>query len=177
MNWIFRELEGEQHRSTPFATLYHGIKKHYHYYPELQFSSLEEFTKAGGLKYVYDYYEQRAKRFGFSSDLTNWTMFSLTRNAMRANDYDQFDTFVNEFEKTKFIGEIRVSRACSIAEFYLKNKQYDKSIALFTYLTEKHPDSERTLNGLGDTYKELKKERTASKYYKRAKELSKINTN
>ncbi|WP_347921875.1 alpha/beta hydrolase-fold protein [Pontimicrobium sp. SW4] len=177
MNWIFRELEGEQHRSTPFTTLYHGIKKHYHYYPELQFSSLEEFTKAGGLNYVYGYYEQRAKRFGFSSDLTNWTMFTLTRNAMRANDYEQFDTFVNEFKKTKFLGEIRVSRACSIAEFYLKNKQYDKSIALYTYLTEKYPSSEIPLNGLGDAYKELKKERTASKYYQRAKELSENNNN
>jgi len=111
MPWIFRELEGEQHRSTPFSTLYHGIKEYFHYYPELQFSNLEEFTKAGGLNYVYDYYQQRAKQFGFPTQLTKWTMFTLTRNAMRANNYKQFDFFVNEFKKTKFIGELRVSRA------------------------------------------------------------------
>lgn len=177
MNWFFRELEGEQHRSTPFTTLYHGIKKYYNYYPELQFSSLEEFTKAGGLNYVYDYYEQRAQRFGFPPELTKWTMFTLTRNAIRANNFSQFDTFVNEFEKTKFLGELRVGRACSIAQFYLQNKQYDKAITLFTCLIEKHPDSERPLNGLGDTYRALKKEKTALKYYKKAKQLSENNAN
>ena len=177
MNWAFRELKGEQHRSTPFTTLYHGIKEYFHFYPELQFNNLESFTKAGGLNYVYNYYKQRAKQFGFSPELTKWTMFTLTRNAIRANNYNQFSAFVNEFKKTKFIGELRVSRACSIAEFYLKNKQYDKAINLFTYLTKKHPNSERPLNGLGDTYKELKKERKASIYYKKAKKLTESNSN
>ena len=65
MNWVFKELEGEEHRSTPFTTLYHGIRKYFEYYPELQFNSLEEFLKAGGLPYVYDYYEERATEFGF----------------------------------------------------------------------------------------------------------------
>ncbi len=172
MNWTFRELKGEQHRSTPFTTLYHGIKEYFHYYPELQFSSLEEFNKVGGLPYVYKYYEQRATQFGFPSELTKWTMFTLTRNAIRANDYTQFDIFVNAFKKNKFIGELRVSRACSIAEFYLKNKQYNKAIALFTYLNELHPDSVRPLNGIGNSYKALKKERKAAIYYKKASKLS-----
>ncbi len=172
MNCYFRELEGEQHRSTPFTTLYHGIEKYFNYYPELQFNSLDEFTNAGGLNYVYDYYEQRAQRFGFPAELTNWTMFTLTRNAIRANDFNQFDTFVNEFEETEFIVELRVSRACTIAEFYLQHKQYDEAISIFTYLSEKQPDSERPLIGLGDTYKELKEDEKASKYYKQAQELS-----
>lgn len=172
MNWTFRELQGEQHRSTPFTTLYHGIKEFFHYYPELQFSSLEAFNKVGGLPYVYGYYKQRATQFGFPSQLTKWTMFTLTRNAIRANDYPQFDTFVNAFKKTKFIGELRVSRACSIAEFYLKHKQYDTAIALFTYLNEIHPNSERPLNGLGNSYKALKKERKAASYFKKASKIS-----
>lgn len=175
MNWIFRELEGEQHRSTPFTTLYHGIKEYYYFYPELQFSSLDEFTKAGGLDYVYDYYQKRASEFGFSNDLSDWTMFTLTRNAIRANNYSQFNTFVNEFNKTGFLQRLRVSRSCSIAEFYLENKQYDKAIDLFTLLVEKHPNSERPLNGLGDTYKKLKKEKKASVYYKKAKKVSETN--
>ena len=177
MNWTFRELRGEQHRSTPFTTLYHGIKEYFHFYPELQFSNLEDFTKVGGLNYVYNYYKQRAKQFGFPPELTKWTMFTLTRNAIRANNYNQFSAFINEFKETKFINELRVSRACSIAEFYLKNKQYDKAINLFTYLTEIHPNSERPLNGLGDTYKELKKKRKSSIYYEKAKKLSKSNSN
>jgi hypothetical protein len=114
----------------------------------LQFSSLEEFTKAGGLDYVYDYYQKRASEFGFSNDLYDCTMFTLTRNAIRANDYNQFNTFVNEFNKIVFFQRLRVGRSCSIAEFYLENKQYDKAIDLFTLLVEKHPNSERLLNGL-----------------------------
>ncbi|WP_428740192.1 alpha/beta hydrolase-fold protein [Tenacibaculum sp.] len=165
MNWTFRELEGEEHRSTPFTTLYHGLKKYYHFYPELQFSNLEEFNKVGGLDYVYDYYKQRAQQFGFPRELTKWTMFTLVRNAMRANDYNQFDTFMNEFEKTNFFGELRINRACSIAEFYLQNNQYDKAINLFTFLSEKHPNAERPLKGLGDTYKEMSDENKASLFY------------
>jgi predicted alpha/beta superfamily hydrolase len=176
MNWTFKEFEGEEHRSTPFTTLYHGIQTSFNYYPELQYTSLEEFSNAGGLDYVYEYYQKRALEFGFSKDLSDWTMFTLTRNAIRANDYNQFNTFVNKFEETGFLERLRVSRSCSIAAFYLKNKQYNKAIDVYTLLVEKHPNSERPLNGLGDTYKELKKERKASLYYKKAKKLSESNS-
>ncbi|WP_282042005.1 alpha/beta hydrolase-fold protein [Winogradskyella flava] len=171
MNWVFKELKNEEHRSTPFTTLYHGIQRYYHYYPELQFNNLEEFSNFGGLEYVYDYYQKRASQFGFSNDLSDWTMFSITRNAIRADDFVQFESFINEFEKTQFIGRIRVNRACLIAEFYLKNKNYDKSLELFTLLAEKHPNNPRPLNGLGDTYTALKKFTKASKYYKKAKDI------
>lgn len=173
LDWTFKELEGEEHRSTPFTTLYHGIKKYFSYYPELQFSDLQEFTKAGGLDYVYDYYEKRASQYGFPKDLSDWTMFTLTRNAIRAEDYNQFDIFVNEFQKTNFLSRLRISRAYSIGDFYLKNGQYNKAIEIFNLLAEKHPTDERPLNGLGDSYKALKKERKASEYYKRAEEVSK----
>ena len=171
LNWTFRELEGEEHRSTPFSTLYHGIRKTFSYYPELQFTSLEEFSNAGGLSNVYDYYQKRADQFGFSNQLSDWTMFSLTRNAIRANDYGQFDTLVDEFSKTGYLERLRVSRSCAIAEFYLESKKYDKAIELFTLLTEAHPNSERPLNGLGDAYTALKKARLAFRYYKKAKKL------
>ncbi len=177
MNWVFKELEGEEHRSTPFTTLYHGIKKNFEYYPELQFNTLEEFIKTGGLPYVYDYYQKRATEFGFPTDLSDWTMFSITRNAMRADNFMEFEKLMNDFKKTEFIGRLRVTRASSIAEFYLKHKEYDKAINLFSLLTEKHPNSEKPLNGLGDTYKELNNERKASTYYKKAKKISENNSN
>lgn len=177
MDWVFKELTNEEHRSTPFTTLYHAIKHYFRYYPELQFNSLEEFSNAGGLKHVYDYYLKRASQFGFSTEVSDWTMFSLTRNAMRANDFKQFDTFINEFEKTEFIIRLRLNRACSIAEFYLENKQYDKALELFALLAENHSNTIRPLNGLGDTYTALNKKTKASKYYKKAKKLSKNNSN
>ncbi|MEP3210180.1 MAG: alpha/beta hydrolase-fold protein [Maribacter sp.] len=175
MRWTFAELEGEEHRSTPFTTLYHGLKKYFNYYPELQFSSLKEFGNAGGLPNVYAYYQKRAAQYGFSTDLSDWTMFSLTRNAIRANNFDQFDLLVNEFINTGFISRLSMNRGCSIADFYLENEHYDRALDLFTLLAEIHPKAARPLNGLGDIYKGLKKERKASRYYKRAKELSENN--
>lgn len=170
--WSYKKLMNEEHRSTPYSTIYFGLIDYYQYYPELQFHNLDEFTNAGGLDYVYGYYQKRALKFGFSEELSDWTMFSLTRNAIRADDFKEFEKLVNEFEPTEFISRLKVSRACTIPEFYLKHKEYNKAINLFLFLAEKHPNAQRPLNGLGDTYKELNKERKASMYYKKAKKMS-----
>jgi len=47
MHWTFSELEGEEHRSTPFTTLYHGIQAYFRYYPELQFMSFRPSYQIG----------------------------------------------------------------------------------------------------------------------------------
>lgn len=177
LNWNYKELENEEHLSTPYSTIYFGLKKFYGYYPELQFNNLEEFTKAGGLNYVNEYYKKRALDYGFSSNLSDWTMFSLTRNAIRANDYNHFDIFINEFKETGFLERIRISRSCLIAEFYLENKQYDKSIEIFSLLAGKYPNSELPLIGLGDNYKSLQNNKKASMYYRKAEKLSKNKSN
>lgn len=130
-NWTFRELEGEEHRSTPFITLYHGIKKYFNYYSELQFNNLEEFLNAGGIDYVYDYYQKRAEKYDFPKELSDWTMFSIARNAIRANNFKMFDTLVDEFKTTEFLCRLRESRASAIKEFYVKNNQSDKANILF----------------------------------------------
>ena len=173
LNWTFQKLENEEHRSTPFTTLYHGIRKYYQYFPELQFNSLEEFNAAGGLPNVYNYYAQRAKQYNFQAALSDWTMFSLTRNAMRANNYTQFDAFVKEFNLTNFLKRLRINRAMSIANFYLQNNQYEAALKTYTLLVEQHPDSAKPLNGLGDTYSAMNDEKTALKFYKKAKEKNK----
>ncbi len=175
MKWDFQELFGEEHRSTPFTTLYRGMKSHFEYYPELQFNTLEEFTKAGGLPYVYEYYDKRATSYGFSSDVTDWTMFSIVRNAMRANNFEEFNTLVNEFRKTNFIDRLRVPRACSIAEFYLENNKIKKARELFTKIIEKNHTSQRALLGMGNTYKAEKKDKMAKAYFQKAEEVAKTN--
>lgn len=177
LNWNYKELVNEEHLSTPYSTIYFGLKKFYRYYPELQFNSLEEFTKAGGLNYVNEYYKKRALDYGVSSNLSDWTMFSLTRNAIRAKDYNQFDIFINEFKKTGFLERIRINRSCLIAEFYLENKQYNKSIKIFSLLADKYPNSELPLIGLGDNYKALLNNKKASMYYRMAEKLSKNKSN
>jgi tetratricopeptide (TPR) repeat protein len=177
MNWTYRKLEGEEHRSTPYTTIYHGLKAYYYYYPELQLNTLEEFTKAGGMAYVNDYYKQRSKEFGFSPEIPNWTKFTIIRSAMRANNYDQFDVFTTKFKTDDFIGQLRGNRPYSIGEFYRKHQEYEKAIDIFKILVNKYPNSERPLNSLGDVYTSLKDEKQASEYYQKAAELIKKNSN
>ena len=174
-NWKFEELQGEVHRSTPFTTLYRGIKHHFDFYPELQFNSLEEFIDAGGLPFVYDYYRKRASKYGFSSDLTDWTMFSLVRNAIRANSFSHFEQLHNEFNPTGYFERLRESRACTIADFYLKNQKTDEARELFLKVLELYPASERACQGIGNSYQAEEKEEMARKYFQKAEELVKGN--
>lgn len=177
LKWTYKKLEGEEHTSTPYATIYHGLKSYYFYYPELQFNTFEEFTKAGGLSYVNEYYRQRSKKFGFSPELSDWTKFTIIRNAMRANNYEQFDSFVSKFISDEFIGQLRGSRPYSIAEFYLKHKEYEDAINILKILVDKYPNSERPLNSLGDVYTSLKNENKATEYYNKAAEIAESNSN
>lgn len=172
LSWTFKELASEEHRSTPFTTLYHGISKYFYFYPELQFDNLEDFNSAGGLEYVYSYYQKRATQYGFPNQPSDWTMFSITRNAIRSNNFEQFDAIVSEFKTTNFIERLRISRASLIAEFYLKNYQYEKAEELFKLLIEKHPNSEVILKGLGDTYKAMSENKKAKIYYEKVKNVS-----
>lgn len=175
MDWTFKELRDEEHRSTPFTTLYHGIKQCFAYYPELQFNSLTDFLEVGGLEYVYQYYRERAKRHGFAEELSDWTMFSITRNAMRADDYQAFEQLIEAFKPTLFLERLRISRSASIAEFYLKNKQYEAAINLFQLLEEKHPTAKRSLNGLVEAYTQLGQPKEAKKYLEKIERLSESN--
>ena len=172
-NWTFKRLEGEEHRSTAFTTLYHGIRKYYEFFPELQFNNLSEFRDAGGLTYVNNYYYTRSRLFGFSTRLSDWTMFSLTRNAMREKDIAQFEIFINEFSKANFLERINLSRALSIANFCKENKQYDQAIKIYELLVLKHPKEDRPLIGLGDTYKKMNEKEKALQYYEKANEINK----
>ena len=171
LQWTYKILENEEHRSTPYSTLYWSIKNYYEIYPELQFNTLLEFENAGGLDHVYAYYQKRASKYGFSKDLTDWTMFSLTRTAIRANDYKTFVTLVRAFEKTNFLSRLSVHRFSSIAEFYAKNKNYEKAITLFKQLAENHSKSERPLKGLVDCYNALENTKMSSFYLSKIKEL------
>jgi hypothetical protein len=35
LNWHYRQIDGEEHQSTPHATLFQGLRKYFKYYPSL----------------------------------------------------------------------------------------------------------------------------------------------
>ncbi|NER17428.1 alpha/beta hydrolase-fold protein [Spongiivirga citrea] len=175
LRWTFKELKEEEHRSTPFTSLYHGITKYFEYYPELQFKNLEEYEKEGGFDNVLSYHKKRASQYGFAEELSDWTMFSLTRNVIRAKNLDLFDFFMKRFEKSGFIERLNVSRSCLIAEFYLENNRPEKAIEIFKRISNGNPASIRPLQGLAESYLILNKKALARKFFKKVEKLNEQN--
>ena len=177
IKWNYQGLQGEEHRSTPYTTLYHGIKKHFNNYPELSLQNLEEYKEKGGMNYVHDYYEKRAKDYGLSAEPSAFAKYDLIRKAIRANDYEQFASFMTIFNKQEFIGQLRLSWACTIAEYYKENQKYDNAIIVYEEIISNQSEATRPLLGIAEVYTLLKKSKKAKKYTQRAEVLSKANAN
>lgn len=175
MDWFYKILVDEDHTSTPFATLYQGLTHFYHYYPELQFKTLQEYHRAGGMKYVLDYHKQRSEKYGFSSELSNWTKFTLIRNALRVDDFKQFEVFMKAFSSQSFIETLRGRRPYEIAKFYEKNKSYTKAIEIYKILMNKNPTQTQPLKSLGNVYTLLNDKTMADEYHAKADKLNQSN--
>ncbi|MDY8136565.1 alpha/beta hydrolase-fold protein [Aquimarina sp. 2201CG5-10] len=175
LRWNYIKLQNEEHRSTPYHTLYHGVKQYYYNYKELTFHNLKEYQQLGGMDYVISYYKKRAERFGFSEDIAQGTMWSLVRKSFDENNYTAFDSFIKEFKPKGFLEKLRTNWGCTFAEFYLKHNQPEKAKVLYDIYIHKSPNSARSLNGMGDVYRELKHKEKATIYYKKAIKLAKEN--
>jgi len=169
---VYQILENEEHRSTPYSTLYNGLRTYFEFYPELQVDILSEFLEKGGLEYAEKYNKVRAEKYGFPIEFSDWTKFTIIRSALRAEEYQHFNTFYETFMTKDFIGGLRGSRPYVIAEFYEKNDRYDKAIDIYKILVEKNPSAIRPLNSLGNAYKSLKNEKEAERYFQKARDLS-----
>tara|TARA_R110000765_G_scaffold222003_1_gene326083 strand:+ start:7578 stop:8717 length:1140 start_codon:yes stop_codon:yes gene_type:complete len=149
LQWSFLKLDIEQHRSTGYPTLYHGLQNYYKYYQEFETNNLQKFINAGGLDYAYHYVKERAKRHGFSPELSLWSKFTIIRSAMRAEDFYHFDTLLNAMNKTEVIeGLINDNKEYAVSQFatfYEKNNHFKEAIHLYNFLLNKYPDSEKLL--------------------------------
>ena len=168
LHWKYRIVDGDEHRSTAFTALYHGLRNYYHEYPELQFKDLEEFKAQGGLPYVYSYYKKRASRFGFSESLSAWTMFVLTRSAIRADSFEDFDFFIKEFKNKDMLNSIRLDRGMSLANYYIKYDKFEKAKDVYLELNKKNTSSAQLQNAIGDVFYLLEENVNAKTYYKKA---------
>ena len=171
LDWSYLKLINEEHRSTGYATLYHGLRTYFKYYPEFQEDNLQKLMDAGGLAYAYAHAKERGLKYGFSSDLSTWSKYTIIRCAIRANDYAHFEIFTNEFVTVEFIRDLK-NRASDIAAFYETNKKYNKAIEIYKMLLLEFPDSERLLKSIGTTYLAMDNSDEAEKYFQRAKEIS-----
>jgi len=173
LHWNYRVILDEQHLSTAHATLFQGLRNYFYGYEVFQIYSLEQFNKAGGLKNFYKYNKIRADRFGFSEQPEAWSMFTIVRNAIRADKFDQFELFMDEFKLSNMIETIDIRNANSIAQYYLKYENYNGAIDIYQKMAGVNPDNARIQNELGDIYYTLNDNESAKTYYKKAIVLAK----
>tara|TARA_R110000772_G_scaffold88611_1_gene183958 strand:- start:119 stop:1369 length:1251 start_codon:yes stop_codon:yes gene_type:complete len=173
LQWDYRIIAGAEHRSTSYAGLYRGLRSYYHNYPELQFKDLADFKARGGMEFVNEYYKGRSKRFGFSEDLTPWSMFSITRNAIRADSFADFESFMTEFKDKDMLNRIRLSRAMSLATYYIKYNKFENALNVYQELNKKNASSALLQHAIGNVYVLLKDTSNAKVYYEKAVALAK----
>ncbi|WP_417197427.1 alpha/beta hydrolase [Bizionia sp.] len=147
--WSFLKLDIEQHRSTGYPALYHGIRNYFKYYQEFEVNNLQNFINTGGLDYAYRYTKERAKRHGFSPELSLWSKVTIIRSAMRSEDFYHFETLLNALDKEKTIDGLMSGNmeyvVSHFAAFYVKNNRLNEAVELYDVLLEKYPDSEKLL--------------------------------
>ena len=149
LQWSFLKLDIEQHRSTGYPTLYHGLRNYYRYYQEFEVNNLQKFINDGGVDYAFQYAKERANKHGFSPELSLWSKFTIIRSAMRAEDFYHFETLLDALNKKELIKEFingNLDYAVSqFAAFYEKNNRFKEAIDLYDLLLKKYPKSERLL--------------------------------
>ncbi|MHA7832684.1 MAG: alpha/beta hydrolase-fold protein [Flagellimonas sp.] len=149
LDWKYFEFELEEHRSTGYPTLYHGLRDYFKYYQEFETNNLQKFINAGGMAYALGHTQERANRYGFEPDLSLWSRFTIVRSAMRADDFYHFETLLNFMDKDEFIKELLAQRDYAVSQFavfYEKNNRFQEAIELYDLLLKKYPDSESLLN-------------------------------
>ena len=149
LQWNFLKLDIEQHHSTGYPTLYHGIRNYYKYYKEFEVDNLQKFINEGGLDYAYKYVKERANRHGFVPELSLWSKFTIIRSAMRERDFYHFETLLNSLNKQELINELADSNLdyalSHFKAFYEKNNRFIEAVQLYNLLLKKYPDSKKLL--------------------------------
>jgi predicted alpha/beta superfamily hydrolase len=153
LRWKFKVLSGEEHRSTVYPALYHGIQEYFEFYQEVRFADLNEFTLKGGIPYVKEYYNKRSKLYKLPNEMHFFTKFILLRMAIRAGNFVGFEELYSEFGSNSFLKNIRVNRACDVADFFIKNDKKQKALKLYQFITKTFPTSNRAQKGLSDLIK------------------------
>lgn len=170
-DWTYLQLENEEHHSTAYVTLYHGIRSYFKYYAEFQEDNLEKLLEAGGLSYAYNYAEERGRKYGFSPELSTWSRYTIIRSAIRANHYEHFETFSNEFFTSQFIIDLK-NRVFDITDFYEKNGKQEKAIEVYKILLGEFPDSGNIHKKIAEAYLTLGDKEVSEKHFQKAKEIA-----
>ena len=182
LQWSYRQWQHVTHSGTGFPTLLDGIKKYYHNYAYLRTSEtgLDAFLHSGGKDSIAPYYAARSKRFGLTQEDSEKgikiTRLSLVIQAISENNYAVFNDFMQTFYPSpEMLENEHPNQVFNISMFYLHHGNTEKSLELLNFLAEKHPESPRPINGIGDNHVFLGDTKKARKYYQQAVNMAKDN--
>lgn len=100
-------------------------------------------------------------------------MFVIIRNAIRADNFAQFELFMKEFKTSNIIAKLKLSFSNVIAQYYLQYKHYNKAIAVYEIMATANPDNAKVQHTIGDIYLSMNNNITAKVYYQKAVNLAK----
>lgn len=168
LDWKDLRFEKQEHRYTGYPVLYHGLRRFFQYYPELEVNNLGKFLEAGGMEYARDYARERADRHGFQPELSLWSRFTIVRSAMRAADYPQFVELLNAVGANAFAAELiaggRAYTAFDIAGYHQANRAFQSAMEIYTMLLKDNSESKQLFNRLAECHAALGNKREAQKF-------------
>ena len=172
LRWTYRVIPDEEHLSTAHASLFQGLKNYFYGYQVFHIEGLKQFQQAGGLNNFYTYNKKRTQRFGFTEKPETWSMFTIVRNAIRADNFQQFSLFMNEFKSSDLIAKISLGNSNLIAQYYLQYKQKDKAIEVYEIMAVAKPDNARIQHELGNIYLSMNNQQSTKIHYQKAVNLA-----
>lgn len=161
------------HRYSPIDTLFNGLLAYFEDYSNLEFDSIDDFLNFGGVTAVEKFYKNKGKKYGGANQISQEGMFNLVRLAMRSDNLPVFDELLAHFTKNQFLENTNLSWASSYADYYLKNKKFEKAIKIYQLLTHRFPKSPRPQYGLGKVFQAQQKPQKAIKHYQVAVDIAK----
>ena len=165
--WKIDNLSGEDHYTTPFKTINNGLRDHFQDYNTLRFYTLKEFDEFGDLEEIKRYYNHRGHRYGISPDVHRTTKHFLLLNAMKEDNLERFEMYVNEFkgyldDPTLEIWAIR------FGNYFAKNNRDEDALKTYQAGLKKFPESAVIHNAVGEFYANKGDKPKAILYYKKA---------
>ena len=174
LKWKYTRLVNDDHHTTPYQTIYQGLREIFNDYSPIKFHSLKDFNDFGGMEKLTEYYQQRGQRYGISTEVDDRSQYSLLITAIREDNIKSFDDFLTEF--TFFTDEmIFPVWGSDWAQFYMKHNAFDKARATLVKALKQFPESAILHADMGDALVGLNKKEDARIHMVKAIELADLN--
>ena len=166
----FQLFEHEDHWSTGYRTIHHGIQQYFSDFKPLNFKSVDQIAEFGGLKAIKAHYLKRAQRYDIASQVDDETVWSLLTSTLKADEFAQFNLFVEAFPLYFSQANFHPIWGERFGRFYIKNNN-KMAIEIFKTLINRFPDKPQFYKALGDAYLDQKNEVKAQYFHQRANDI------